>query len=253
MAKWFKAINIAGLLLVLTVNGLANYLPLNGRSTGEISDLYPVLFTPAAYVFSIWGVIYLFLIGFVIYQAFHRQASNPFLACIGGLFALTCVFNSLWIFAWHYDLISLSVIIMLALLFTLMLIYARLEQVHKPGKRGDRWLVRIPFSIYLAWISVATIANISVALYRAGWTGQPFGPEIWTLIMLAAATLLAAYFIIQKRDILFGLVFVWALVGIGIRQSGIFWVQWVSWIAAMYLLALIIRAIYHRSPSIRPF
>jgi translocator protein len=251
MENRWKSFNIIGLLIVLIVNGMANALPINGRNTGEISNMYPVLFTPAGYVFSIWGAIYLFLIGFIIYQALPGQASNPLLGRIGSLFVFTCVFNSAWIFAWHYDWINLSVVIMMALLVTLILIYLRLESSGKPAKPGDKWLIKVPFSVYLAWICVATIANISIALYKAGWNGWQLGSVTWTIIMIVIATLLSIYFIEQKTDIPFGLVFIWALIGIGVRQDGYFLIQWSAWLVAMFLLVLIIRTAYIRPAAER--
>ncbi len=250
MENRWKTVNIIGLLVVLAVNGLASGLPINGRTTGEISELYPVLFTPAGYVFAIWGIIYLFLLGYVIYQACPKQASNPFVNRIGSLFAFTCLFNSAWIFAWHYDLINLSVVIMLALLVTLILIYLRLENVADPVQLKDKWLVKIPFSVYLAWISVATIANISVALYKANWNGWQLGNITWTMIMIVIATLLAFYFIWQKRDISFGLVFIWAFIGIGVRQDAYLYIQWTAWVAALFLLALVIRAALRKKTAV---
>jgi translocator protein len=251
MENRWKSFNIIGLLIVLIVNGMASALPINGRNTGEISNLYPVLFTPAGYVFSIWGVIYLFLIGFVIYQALPGQASNPLLGRIGSLFVFTCVFNSAWIFAWHYDWINLSVVIMLALLVTLILIYLRLESSGKSAKPGDKWLIKVPFSVYLAWICVATIANISIALYKAGWNGWQLGSVTWTIIMIVIAALLAFYYIVHKKDIAFGLVFPWALLGIGIRQSGYFLIQWTAWVAALVLLGFIVRVVLQKNTSAR--
>jgi hypothetical protein len=164
MSKW-RLINALTLAGMLVVNALANALPLNGKNTGEISDSYPVLFTPAGYVFSIWGLIYIALIGFAVFQALPGQKTNPRINRIGGWFALSNILNMAWLFAWHWEVLWLSVVFMLGLLASLLVIYTRLEiGVHARTSPLEQALVDFPFSLYLGWISVATIANLSAAL-----------------------------------------------------------------------------------------
>lgn len=204
---------------VLVVNTLANIVPINGQQTGEISDRFPVLFVPAGYVFSIWGLIYALLIAFTVYQALPAQRENPRLRRIGWLFALSCLWNCVWILCWHYNLFPLSLVVMLALLGTLILIYQRLDIGREKVARAEQWLVHVPFSVYLGWITVATIANATDVLYALGWNGQPLNPEIWAMVMLIVATALTLYILMQRRDIAYGLVIVWALVGIFVKQT----------------------------------
>jgi translocator protein len=169
--KFRQVLNILTFILVVGVNGLANSLPINNQTTGEISDNYPVMFTPAGYVFSIWGLIYLGLLGFVIYQALPAQRDNPRLDRVGYWFVWSCIFNSIWIFLWHYELMLWSVLVMLGILVSLILVYLHLEIGRNRVPLGESLLARLPFSIYLGWISVATIANVSVLLYDLGWDG----------------------------------------------------------------------------------
>lgn len=204
---------------VLVVNTLANIVPINGQQTGEISDRFPVLFVPAGYVFSIWGLIYALLIAFTVYQALPAQRENPRLRRIGWLFALSCLWNCVWILCWHYNLFPLSLVVMLALLGTLILIYQRLDIGREKVARAEQWLVHVPFSVYLGWITVATIANATDVLYALGWNGQPLNPEIWAMVMLIVAMSLTLYILMQRRDIAYGLVIVWALVGIFVKQT----------------------------------
>lgn len=204
---------------VLVVNTLANIVPINGQQTGEISDRFPVLFVPAGYVFSIWGLIYALLIAFTVYQALPAQRENPRLRRIGWLFALSCLWNCVWILCWHYNLFPLSLVVMLALLGTLILIYQRLDIGREKVARAEQWLVHVPFSVYLGWITVATIANATDVLYALGWNGQPLNPEIWAMVMLIVATALTLYILMQRRDIAYGLVIVWALIGIFVKQT----------------------------------
>ena len=158
---------VIAVIAMITVNILANALPINGQATGEISDRFDVYFVPAGYVFSIWGLIYLGLLGYAIYQALPAQAQNPDLQSIGYLFVLSSIANIAWIFFWHYNLFTLSVVAMLALLILLILIYLRLDIGRAQVAPAMKWLVHLPFSIYLGWITVATIANITSWLYSS--------------------------------------------------------------------------------------
>lgn len=205
------------LVIVLGMNFLANYLPIGGRTTGGISDAYPSLFTPAGFTFSIWGIIYQFLIGYVIFQALPVNRSNELFDRINRLFIINCVANSTWILAWHYDLLFLSLIIMAVILTTLILIYRRIASV------GDISLmkfilVKVPFSLYLGWITVATIANISIIQSAYEWNDLLLIEQDWTLIKLALAGAVGAAMILQQKNKIFGLVVAWATYGIYSNQ-----------------------------------
>jgi translocator protein len=213
-----RILNFVSVLVTLAVNGLATALPLNGQNTGDISDRFPVLFTPAGYVFSIWGVIYLGLLAFGIYQLLPSQKDNPRLEKLGYWFILSNVFNSAWIFAWHYNLFPLSLVIMLGLLFSLVVIYLRLQIGISPVSTREMWLVNIPFGVYLGWISVATIANFSVVLYNAGWDGSGFAAA-WTVLVLAVGTALGIAMIFLRNEVAFPAVLVWAFAGIWQKQA----------------------------------
>jgi translocator protein len=240
LSLFWRFLNILSLAAVLAVNFLATALPINNVTTAEISNRFPVLFTPAGYVFSIWGLIYLLLTGFVIYQAMPGQAGNPLLKRIGALFFFSSLFNSLWIFAWHYERTVLSLLIMLALLATLILIYSSIYSVKAAGP-ADRWLVKVPFSVYLGWISVATIANVSVTLYSLGWNGWGLGGPAWTVVMISAAVILGLLAARLRRDTAFVLVLIWALIGIGVKQSAIAALQGAAWGgAAVLVLGLVV-------------
>jgi len=164
-------INLLAVIVTIGVNGLANALPLNGQTTGEISDRFQVYFVPAGYVFSIWGLIYLGFTAFAVYQALPAQRDNPRLQRIGYLFALSCLANIAWLFLWHYEIFLLTLVAMVALLLLLVAIYLRLDINRVRVNRAERWLVHIPFSIYLGWITVATIANVTSVLDYLNWSG----------------------------------------------------------------------------------
>src|SRR5512141_2232641 len=163
--------NILSVALALTVNILASALPLNGQNTGEISDRFKVYFVPAGYVFAIWGVIYIGWMVFTIFQFLPSQKESPRLRRLGYLFAVSNLFNAAWLFCWHYNLFGLSVLVMLALLGLLIASYRALNVQQTVASTAEKWCVDYPFSTYLGWISVATIANITDYLYFIGWDG----------------------------------------------------------------------------------
>jgi len=210
---------IVALVITLFVNYLSNALPINGRTPGEISDSFPVRFTPAGYVFSIWSIIYLGLIAYAIYQALPSQRANPRLRAIFWPFLISCAANSSWIFAWHYGFYPLSLLIMLVLLGSLILLYARLYPSFYSVSTAERWTTHIPFRIYLGWVTVATIANTTIVLYDLGWQGAPFGADKWAALMIFVATLIGGFFALRLRDIAYTLVLVWAFVGIYVEQN----------------------------------
>lgn len=233
-------INLITLLITLVANGLANALPLNNRTTGEISDSFPVLFTPAGYVFAIWGVIYLGLIAFGIYQALPAQREDPRLKRIGPWFAVANLFNAAWIFLWHYGFFTLTVLVMLGLLTSLLIIFKRLNLSVKPATTMENWLMHVPFSIYLGWISVATIANVSVALYNLGFTGGPISQEAWTVVVILVALALGIFMTWQQRQVAYSLVLIWATIGIVVRQADSTVVMATSILAAAILFVSVV-------------
>ncbi len=207
-----KFLNIIGLGAVLYVNYLANAQPINGLTTGEISNMYPSLFTPAGITFSIWGIIYLLLLGFVIF-ALVKPYQND--SSINPLFLLTCVCNISWIFAWHYLQTGLSVLIMIVFLISLIAIFRKLPRPSLSA--GEYWLVVIPFSVYLAWICIATVANMSAYLLDLG-----FNPSIAPyLTSLVIGVLMIVLFKVEQieRNWAFTLTVLWALGGIILARS----------------------------------
>ena len=233
-------LNLLTLVLTLVVNSLANILPLNGMNTGQISDSLPSLFTPAGYVFSIWSIIYIGLIAFGIYQALPSQRNNPRIERMGWWFVIANLFNSAWIFAWHYLQFGLSVVLMLGLLVSLLVIYERIGR--RAASRVETWTVNVPFSIYLGWITVATVANIASLLVSLGWNG--FGiPAVLTVVMIGVATLLGMLMILLKREIAYPLVLIWAFAGIAAVRADVPLVEIGAIVAAALLLLVMLARI----------
>jgi hypothetical protein len=213
-------INIVSLVFVLVMNGISEAIPLNGQTSAEISNRLPIFFVPANYVFGIWGIIYTLLIIFIVYQALPSQRENPYLHKIGYWFALTCLANGIWLVLFHYNQFALSMVAMVILLAALIIIYRRIGVGKGTVSNATRWCIQIPFSTYLGWITVATVANAAYVLYDAKWNGLGISGEVWAAIMLVVAAAITLIMIVTRRDVAYTAVLLWALVGIIIKQSG---------------------------------
>ncbi len=218
-------LNLIGFLGVVVVNGLANALPLNNKTTGELSDQYPNLFVPAGVTFSIWGLIYILLAIFVIYSMAvtirAETGKSAFLEKTGGWFFISCIANIGWIFAWHYELLPLSLVFMLILLGSLIAIYLRLSIGKARATQTEKYLVHLPFSIYLGWITIATIANITALLVKINWAVFGLGDQFWAVVVIAVGIAIALAVLFTRQDIFYSLVVDWALLGILIKRMAI--------------------------------
>jgi hypothetical protein len=213
--------NLVAALATIAVNGLANAVPFNGQTTGEVSDKFDVLFVPAGYVFAIWGVIYLGLLAFGIYQVLPSQRENARLRRIGYLFVLGSLANIAWLPLWHYERFPLSLVAMVVLLLSLIGIYLELDIGRVRVPPVEKAAVDLPFSIYLGWI--------------IGWGGWGIGPEVWTIIMLLAGLAIATTVSFTRGDIAYSAVLVWAYIGIAIKQS-----ETPSVVAAAWIMTVLI-------------
>ncbi len=242
-----QTINVLAVIATIAVNGLANALPLNGLNTGEISDRFQVYFVPAGYVFSIWGLIYLGLIAFAVYQALPAQRSNPRLRLIDIPFVLSCLANIVWLFLWHYLQFPLTLLVMLCLLGSLITIYLRLGIGRARVSPGERWCVHLPFSVYLGWVTVATIANATDVLDYLKWNGWGIRPELWAVVMLVVATGITFWVSLTRGDAAFLLVILWAFVGIAFKQAGTPLVANTAWaLSGALVIWLMVGAILFR-------
>jgi hypothetical protein len=221
--KLLQAGNILAMIATIIINGLAVILPLNGKSTQELSDALPNLFVPANLTFSIWGIIYILWVVFAMYQArdlFKKEKPQmPFLFQISWLFILSCVANSAWIFAWHYQQVGLSLIIMIILLLTLIALYIRLDVGRASVPLKEKLCVHLPFSVYLGWITVATIANVTAYLVSVHWDGLGISDIMWTQLVISVGVLITLLALTTRRDIAYSLVVVWALLGIYLKRT----------------------------------
>jgi hypothetical protein len=226
-------------LATIVVNILANALPINGLNTGQISDRFDIYFVPAGYVFSIWLVIYIGLLAFAIYQALPSQRDNPHVARVFWPYLVNGVANITWIFLWHYEQFALTLPAMLVILGSLLTIFVRLWRARAALSTVDRWAILVPFTVYLGWISVATVANVTQLLYYLGWGGWGISPELWAVLMLIIAAGIAVAMSLRHASVAYVAVFVWAYIGIAVEHSGTQVVSLTSAVlAAVILLSL---------------
>ncbi|NMF82486.1 tryptophan-rich sensory protein [Nodosilinea sp. P-1105] len=223
----------------MVINTLSNLFPPNGQNVGEIANtvLAGVLITPANYAFAIWGLIYLGLIAYGIYQFSPDRRDQPQIQRTNQLLIVACVAQIIWIFLFTLEQFGWSILAMLGILLPLMGIYLTLDIGRGRVSRQRRWQAHIPFSLYLGWIAVATIVNVASALYAANWTGWGLSPIAWTVIMVVVAALVAALVMATRRDVAYTLVAVWALVAIALRHNTIAAI-WVTSAVAAAILAV---------------
>ena len=215
-----QLVTITAVVTAFIVNVLSNIFPLNGLTIGGISNTLfkDVLIIPANYAFAIWGLIYLGLFALAIYQVLPSQRENPNLRKTGYLLTIASVAQSIWVYLFLSRLFVLSVIAMLLILVPLIVMYLRLRIATTFASRAEKWFIRYPISIYLGWISVATIVNIASALYINNWKGFGISAEAWTVVMIIIATVIAAIALLQRQDIAYSGVTLWALIAIAIKH-----------------------------------
>lgn len=241
MKKTLAIANTIAFLLTVIVNYLSNTGFINGNTMKTVSDKYHNLFTPAGYAFSIWGVIYVGLLGFVIYaliSVFKKTniSIEKEIERIGWWFVGTCIFNVGWIFAWLYDYTGLSVPLMCGLFFCLMIIVIRLrmELDYHPFKKY--LFVFWPFALYSGWVSVAIIANIPAWLTKIGWNQWGISSVSWTFIMILVAAVIHILMIWLRNLREFALMGVWAFIAIAVANSEGIFIQFAAYSAAALLL-----------------
>ena len=236
-----KILNLLFFVFMVVMNYLANALPINGKTTGELSAQYPNLFVPAGITFSIWGVIYLMLGIFVILQ--FREQNRPITEAIGWAFAASALLNALWIVAWHYEKLPLSLLVMVGLLAVLVYINMQLRG-HPYG------LTRAVFGIYLGWICIATIANVTALLVHYGWGGWGFSEVFWAIAMIVAGLAITALALHRLQNPFLGLAVIWAFAGIWLNRQADHPAIATTAIAALVAMALVTGWVLLRKTSV---
>jgi tryptophan-rich sensory protein len=235
-----KIVNLFAFGLMVYINYLANSLPINNKTTGQLSEQYPNLFTPAGVTFSIWGIIYLLLLVVAIIQ--FREQNKQMIQAIGWAFAISCLLNALWIIAWHYEQVALSVIIIAGMLITLLIINRNLLNF-SPG------FSRATFGIYLGWICIATIANVTALLVNYNWGAWGISQETWTIIMIVAGTGITALAVYKLENPFVGLAVIWAFAGIILKRQNDFTSIVIASAIAIVIVSLVTISIFYRQLS----
>jgi benzodiazapine receptor len=233
--KLNRIILVISLALTLVVNFLANFLPLNELTTGEISDQFSIFFVPAGYVFSIWGLIYLALIAFIFHSITPKGLADRKIDTITGWFMAACLFNISWIFLWHYLQFIWTLIPIIGLLISLTAIYEKLRIGVEPRSFRETMLVSVPLGIYLGWMTVAVVANVSQVLFLVGWSGAPLNAPSWAAIMLGLASVIGVLMIFRRNEVAFPAVLIWSFIGIWVKHGDSLLVSITAMVLAMVL------------------
>ena len=240
-----KIFNIAAFVVTLVVNYLSNALPINGQNAGQISNKYYNEFAPAGSTFAIWGVIYLLLIGVMIWQYVNaNEAKNKAISQFSPYFIANCLLNAAWLFSWHYEIFPLSIVLMIGILYTLIQLN-RIESKELPRDLPTKWLLQSGFGIYLGWICIATIANITTFLVSVNFNKFGLTDTFWTGTVIGIGSITAAMLVVRYKNIYIGFAVIWALIGIVLRQNqlhGHFTA--ISWAALTYGLAVVASLFY---------
>lgn len=228
MKNKIKVLVVITFIIMIVVNVLANALPINGMDTGVVSDSFPNLFAPAGITFAIWGIIYLLLGLYSFYQLGiinKNDSVNPeLLNNVGMVFSISSLINSVWIFAWHYQSIVISMILMIALLTSLIKVVNLIKTENLSTK--EKFFIKVPFSIYFGWITVATIANATILFVSLGFGGFGIPESIWAVLVIIVGAIIGILTIMQNKDYFYGLVIIWAYFGIIIKHTSTFQSQY---------------------------
>lgn len=250
-----QAVTVLAYLVTLALNTAATTIPLGGLATNQISDQFHVYVIPAGYVFAIWGLIYTLLGAFTVWQALPRNREDEALRALGYLPALTGLLNAVWIVFFQYQVFALTVPVIVALLVTLIAVH-RILWNRRASLQGSRyWLVRAPWSVYLGWITVATIANIAQTLSALGVQRLVVDPPIAAAAVLLTGLAIAVAFVRRFGDAAYGWVIVWAYVGVAVKESATPLVAVTALVGALVVAALVVVAMVsgrrHDAPMAR--
>jgi translocator protein len=239
-------LNALTLLIAVVINYLANSIPLNGQTTGDISNKFDVLFKPAGYVFSIWGFIYLGLLVFIVFQFLPSQRKSNIVEKIGIYFITTNIANALWIFNWHNENFLFTLLLMFTILYSLIQIYIRLQVSLEIVEVGKKIFIHFPISLYTSWIMVATITNIFVYLESIQWNGWGLPNFFWFGAAILLCWIVLLVFMIYRTDMIMGTVFLWVFWGIAVQNDSIAIASVLSWIGAGGVLLIFLFGIYKK-------
>lgn len=221
MKRTLQIANIIAFVATVFVNYLSNTGAINNTTIGQISEASQNFFTPAGYAFSIWGLIYVMLLGFVIYQSrslFTKVRDDEFILKTGWWFVLSCFANIMWITFWLYGFMEYSILAIFVLLYSLLKIVM--------SNRMELWDAPIsiiaflwwPFVFYSGWVTVASIANVATYLTSIDWNGWGISETSWAVIMIIIAGILNLVVTWKRNMREFAMVGVWAIAAIAVAN-----------------------------------
>ena len=211
--RWLAAVSVFGNIIL---NYYSNAFPFNGQSMGDVSAKYPTLLTPAGYAFSIWGLIFLSLAVYAVWQLLPAQRTIGLPDAVAKPLTLASLATASWVVLFAYELIIPSVITILVILGALIVTYGRARR-RTIDHRAPRW-ASLPFGLYLGWISVASTINLIIGLRQLGWqTGENL-TVLLTLVLLAVVVVLALLLSRRFQEETIALVVAWALVAIWVAR-----------------------------------
>jgi hypothetical protein len=222
--RLLQAANVVAVVATIGFNGWVNAMPLNGVTTGEVSNAYPSLFTPPGWVFAIWGLIYAALCIFAVYQLRPSQRGRPYLLHVGWFHVLSAVCNCTWLVVFHFSygragLAPLTLLPMYLLFASLLAIYLRLRIGLEAVGTPEKLAVHVPFSLYLGWVTLATMTNTAFVLNAAVPEIPLSIQRLFTAVLLLAVLAVGLLILRNRRDLVFALVIVWAASGIAATRS----------------------------------
>lgn len=260
-----QALVVFSVIAMIVMNYLSNAGVFGGQTNGEISDKYHTLITPAGYAFSIWGLIFLGILAFAVYQAFPSQRTNPRFRAVGWWAVLNAFCNAIWSPLFNTERIGLALIVILVMLFSLVIIEQRLlEQPHVPliatnpdatlpesaASPVETWLARIPFSIYFGWLTVATILNVAVYLKATNFSLLGLSEQTWAIAILIVGILVGVVIFNRFRSVAYILVFTWAYTAIAAEQTGYGQIQLIAGVGAIIAIVLAIMGLISRKTPV---
>src|SRR5690554_5533919 len=227
---------IAAVVLLVVMNFLATSIPFGGKTVAEVSATFHTLITPAGYAFSIWGLIYLTLLVFAVFQL-NKGKNIRFFRLVFPYFIMNVVSNVLWLFAFQHELLGLSVLIMLVMLGSLIAIFRYFYRLRTALSTTHRYFFQIPFSLYFGWISIATLINLAAFLYSLQLSVFNNSPKLFAIVVLISGAVLGLYILFSKKDYIYTSVLVWAYVAIWVQHVEVAAVMNTAKIAAIAMIA----------------
>ncbi len=261
------------IIALIVMNYLSNTGLFGGQTNGDVSRKYHTLVTPAGYAFAIWGLIFLGLLAFAVYQALPSQRTNSRFRAIGWWVILNAFCNAIWSPLFNTEHIDLALLIILVMLFSLVVIEQRLLIRRDSGGYAgtgaallpidpdmtlpessapllETWLARIPFSMYFGWLTVATILNVAVYLKATDVSLIGLSESAWATVVLIVGILIGAVVFNRFRSVTYMLVFAWAYVAIAVEQTGYGQIKVVALIGASVAVILAITGFVSRKTPV---